>query len=89
MGRIPLVHLEMRSRGFKAWIIFFTSAIGTSIVALDQPWDSIDELGRNGEGLKGGECWKGVCGRGIYGGKRGRCGSIYGQEMEERSLYAA
>ncbi|GKA44660.1 hypothetical protein Tco_0737456 [Tanacetum coccineum] len=50
MGRIPLVRLELELRGFKAWILFFTSALGTSIVSLDQPWDSIVELGRNGEG---------------------------------------
>ncbi|GJR17597.1 hypothetical protein Tco_0966124 [Tanacetum coccineum] len=35
MGRIPLVRLELELRGFKAWILFLVSALGT-------PWDLLD-----------------------------------------------
>ncbi|GJT75193.1 hypothetical protein Tco_1041918 [Tanacetum coccineum] len=42
MGRIPLVRLEMRSRGFKAWILHFVSALGTLITLLDQNLEAID-----------------------------------------------
>ncbi|GKC25833.1 hypothetical protein Tco_1027983 [Tanacetum coccineum] len=36
MGQIPLVRLELELRGFKAWILFLVSTLGT-------PWDLLDQ----------------------------------------------
>ncbi|GKA59663.1 hypothetical protein Tco_0758976 [Tanacetum coccineum] len=44
MGRIPLVRLELELRGFKAWILFLVSALGTLWDLLDQNLAAIVDL---------------------------------------------
>ncbi|GKA63638.1 hypothetical protein Tco_0763244 [Tanacetum coccineum] len=51
MGRIPLVRLEMRSRGFKASILHLIYVLGASWDFLDQRFAAIDGYRRRGVGV--------------------------------------
>ncbi|GJT76927.1 hypothetical protein Tco_1043652 [Tanacetum coccineum] len=51
IGRNHFVRLDLRSRGFKAWILHLISALGTSWDSLDQNLAAIDEDRRKDEGI--------------------------------------
>ncbi|GJW01182.1 hypothetical protein Tco_1556433 [Tanacetum coccineum] len=98
-GLLAFVRLDFELRGFKAWILFLVSALGTHWDLLDQRFAAIDGYRRRCVGVIGGAMdeyvrleakWKDVevpCGAAAgMVQKRERCGQFSSQMMSIEAL---